>query len=56
MREVTFFWGPQFYSTTYPNDMLRALAVQNKGHVPCGPYTVDQGKGILTSIQYTEEP
>lgn len=53
---IIFFWGPQFSFTTYSNDMLRALAVQSKGHVPCGPFTVGQGKGILTSIQYTEEP
>lgn len=44
---IIFFWGPQFSFTTYPNDMLRALAVQSKGHVDhwtiyCGP-----GKGNI---------
>lgn len=48
------FWGPQSSLITYSNDMLRALAAQNRGHMPCGPFTVDQGEGILTSIQYTE--
>lgn len=50
------FWGPQSSLTTYPIDMLRALATQNRGHMTCETFTMDQGEGILTSIQNTEKP
>lgn len=35
-----FIRGPQSSLTTYPSDMLRALAAQNRGNIPCGPFTV----------------